>query len=255
MRVIFVIALNTIKEIIRDRVLYGLVLLAAILVLIGLLLGGLSYDEQARIITDLGLVAVQIGCCMLAIFVGSTLVWREIEKQTVLLLISKPMTRSQFLLGKFIGLGAVLILVDILISAFLAVMCKYYGDVHWYQFFVSQGGILLESLLLLSISLFFGVFCRPTLTILFSLGAWIVGHGINDLHYFSNKSQNPTLKAAGLAFSKVFPNLDYFNFKEAVIYADPIGGYLLSRAFGIFAAWFILLLLTSIWIFNRRDFI
>jgi Cu-processing system permease protein len=255
MRVVFVIASNTIKEIIRDRVLYGLILFAAILVLVGLLLGGLSFDEQSRIITDLGLVAVEIGCCMLAIFVGSTLVWREIEKQTVLLLISKPMTRSQFLLGKFIGLGAVLILVDILISVFLALMCKIYGDVHWYQFFVSQLGILLESLLLLSVSLFFGVFCRPTLTILFSLSAWIVGHGINDLHYFTNKSLSLPIKTIGTAFSRVFPNLDYFNFKEAVIYGDPIGTFLIGRAFGIFAAWFILLLISSIWIFNRRDFI
>jgi len=255
MRVILVVARNTIKEIIRDRVLYGLVLFAGILVLVGLLLGGLSYDEQARIITDLGLVAVEIGCCMLAIFVGSSLVWREIEKQTVLLLISKPMKRSQFLIGKFIGLGSVLVLVDILISLFLALMCKVYGNVHWYQFFVSQLGILLESLLLLSISLFFGVFCRPTLTILFTLSAWMVGHGINDLHYFSEKSNNQAMKVVGLAISRIFPNLDYFNFKEAVIYGDPIGGFLIGRAFGIFAAWVTLLLISSIWIFNKRDFI
>lgn len=255
MRVVLVVARNTIKEIIRDRILYGLVLLAAILVLVGLLLGGLSFDEQARIITDLGLVGVEIGCCMLAIFVGSSLVWREIEKQTVLLLISKPMRRSQFLLGKFIGLGAVLVLVDVLISLFLAIMCRIYGEVHWHQFFISQVGILLESLLLLSISLFFGVFCRPALTILFSLSIWIVGHGINDLHYFSDKSRNGTLKVVGLAFSRVFPNLDYFNFKEAVVYGDPIGGFLMTRAFGIFVAWFIILLVSSIWIFNKRDFI
>src|ERR1700722_1799171 len=120
MRTIFVVAKNTVKEIVRDRVLYGLVLFAAFLVIVGLLLGELSYDEQERIITDLGLVGVEIGCCMLAVFVGSSLVWREIEKQTVLLLISKPVKRSYFLAGKFLGLCIVLILVDVLVSLFLA---------------------------------------------------------------------------------------------------------------------------------------
>jgi len=255
MRAITIVAQNTIKEIIRDRVLYGLILLATVLVVLGLLLGGLSYDEQGRIITDIGLLAVEVGCCMLAIFVGSSLVWREIEKQTVLLLISKPMKRSQFLIGKFLGLGLVIVLVDVLISLFLAMMCKAYGEVHWTQFAVSQLGVLLESLLLLSMSLFFGVFCRPTLTILFTLSAWMVGHGINDLHFFSDKAKNETLRFAGLAFSRIFPNLDYFNFKEAVIYGDPLNGLLVGRALGIFTAWFIILLLGSIWIFNRRDFI
>ena len=120
------------------------------------------------------------------------------------------------------GLCLVLILVDILVSLFLGVMCKIYGQVHWPQFFVCQFAILLESLLLLSATLFFGVFCRPALTTLFSLSVWVLGHGINDLHYFSEKSQNPYLKNLGLGVARVFPNLEYFNFKEAVVYGDPI---------------------------------
>lgn len=255
MRVVSVVAFNTIKEIIRDRVLYGLVILAGLLVLTGLLLGGLSYDEQARIITDMGLVAVELGCCMLAVFVGSSLVWREIEKQTVLLLISKPLSRAQFLIGKFLGLTLVLILVDVVISVFLAIMCKFFGQVYWYQFCVSQIGILLESLLLLSVSLFFGVFCRPALTIVFTLCVWLVGHGVNDLHYFSEKNRTPFLKVMGLGISRVFPNLNYFNFREAVIYGDPISSFMITRAFGIWFAWFVILLVGSIWIFNKRDFI
>src|SRR4051812_46376293 len=114
MRPVWVVAKNTLREILRDRVLYGLFILAIFLVIISLFLGDLSFAEQERIITDFGLVAVQLGCCMLAIFVGSSLVWRELEKQTVLLLISKPVKRSHFLVGKFLGLSMVLVIVDVL---------------------------------------------------------------------------------------------------------------------------------------------
>jgi ABC-type transport system involved in multi-copper enzyme maturation permease subunit len=255
MKSIWIVAQNTLKEIIRDRILYGLIIFAGFLVVAGLLLGELSYAEQERVMTDLGLVGVEFGCCMLAIFVGSSLVWRELEKQTVLLLISKPVKRSHFLIGKFLGLGMVLVLVDVMISIFLAVMCKIYGQVHWPQFILCQGGILLESLFLLSVTLFFGVFSRPVLTSIFALSIWFLGHGINDLHFFSEKSKNPILKTMGLAVAQVFPNLEYFNFKEAVIYGDPITGFSIQRAVAIWAAWFVILLISSIWIFDRRDFI
>jgi Cu-processing system permease protein len=254
MRTSAIVAINTVKEIIRDRVLYGLVVFAVLLVFVSLLLGGLSFDEQARIVTDLGLVAVQLGCGMLAVFVGSSLVYREIEKQTVLTLLSKPVSRSSFLLGKFMGLGIVIVLVDLLISGFLALVCVYFGAVHWNQFLVSSLGVLLESLFLLSVSLFFGVFCRPILTTIFTLSVWLVGHGISDMHFFSEKSQSPVLRQLGTILARSFPNLDYFNFKEAVVYGDIIAVGSIHRALILWFAWFLILLVTSIWIFEKRDF-
>ena len=250
-----IVAFNTVREILRDRILYGLMIFAVLLVFLSLLLGGLSFAQQERIITDLGLVAVEFGCCMLAIFVGSSLVFREIEKQTILLLISKPMTRSQFLLGKFAGLTSVLLLVDLLVSGFLALICHQYGEVHWPSFLISQVGVLFESMFLLSVVIFFGTFAKPVLTTIYSLGIWLVGHSINDLHYFSEKSNSPFLKNFGLAFSRIFPNLDYFNFREAALYGDPIPHYIIGRAVVLWLAWFTILIIGSIWIFNRRDFV
>jgi len=254
MRSVWVVAQNTVKEVLRDRILYGILVLAVFLVGLSLLLGDLSFTEQERIITDLGLVAVQLSCCMLAVFVGSSLVWREIEKQTVLLLISKPVRRSQFLLGKFLGLGAVVVLADVLVSLVLALVCSFYGVIHWQQFIAAQGGILMESFFLLSLTIFFGVFARPTLTTIFVLAIWVAGHGVNDIHYFSEKSRSEVLKSAGLAFTRVFPNLDLFNFKEAVIYGDAIPAYALGRAGVLCLAWFVIFLIGAIWIFDRRDF-
>ena len=255
MNAVKVVALNTVREILRDRILYGLLLFAILLVFLSLLMGGLSFAQQERIITDLGLVAVEFGCCMLAIFVGSSLVFREIEKQTILLLISKPMTRSQFLLGKFAGLTTVLILVDLLVSAFLALVCKQFGEVHWPQFIVSQAGVLLESMVLLSVVIFFGTFAKPVLTTIYSMGIWLVGHSINDLQYFSQKSSSVFMKNFGSVFSRIFPNLALFNFREAALYGDPIPHVMILKAVVLWAAWFVILLISSIWVFNRRDFV
>jgi Cu-processing system permease protein len=254
MRTSLIVAVNTVKEIIRDRVLYGLIVFAVLLVFVSMLLGGLSFDEQARIITDLGLVSVQLGCGMLAVFVGSSLVYREIEKQTVLTLLSKPVSRSSFLLGKFVGLGLVIVIVDIFISLFLAMVCSQFGVVHWNQFLVSSLGVLLESLFLLSVALFFGVFCRPILTTIFTLSVWLVGHGVNDMHFFSERSKSPLLKELGTTLAKIFPNLDYFNFKEAVVYGDAVAAGSVNRALILWVAWFLILLVSSIWIFEKRDF-
>ncbi|MDZ4677826.1 MAG: ABC transporter permease subunit [Oligoflexia bacterium] len=254
MNAAFLVASNTMREILRDRILYGLILFAIGVVALSVFLGELSLFEQSRIITDFGLVAAQLGCGTLAIFIGSSLVWREIEKQTILTLLSKPVSRSTFIIGKFLGLSCVILLVDVLVSLFLAFICSQYGQVFWTQFIISAFGVFAESLFLLSTAIFFGVFCRPVLTTLFTLSVWLVGHGVNDLHYFSEKSKNVVLKNFGLGFSRIFPNLENFNFKEAVLYGDAITNQTLLNVSSLWLAWIAILLVVSIWIFEKRDF-
>ncbi|MBK9293196.1 MAG: ABC transporter permease subunit [Oligoflexia bacterium] len=117
------IAINTFKEMIRDRVLYLLLFFSFFLIAFSYLLGALSFAEQQRIITNMGLMAIQISCCGLAVFLGSSLVWREIERQTVLVLLSKPISRFEFLFGKYLGLSLVLILLNAFLSLVLFIVC------------------------------------------------------------------------------------------------------------------------------------
>jgi Cu-processing system permease protein len=251
----FVIASNTAREIFRDRILYGLLIFAVLLIFMSLLLGELSFSEQARIITDMGLVAAELGCGMLAIFIGSSLVWRELERQTVLTLLSKPVKRTEFLIGKFLGLAWVLLIVDILISLFLAMICLFFGKLNLGPFIVSELGVLAESLLLLSMTLFFGVFCRPILTTLFTLCMWLLGHGTDDLYFFANKSHNTVLHYIGIFASRVIPNLNAFTFKEAVVYGDVIPQVDIIKALILWIAWSAILLISASLIFKKRDFI
>jgi Cu-processing system permease protein len=254
MKKTFIIAFNTSREIFRDRVLYALVVLAVLLVLASLVLGELSFAEQSKIITDMGVMASELGCCMLAIFVGSSLVWREIEKQTVLTLLSKPVSRTQFLMGKFLGLAFVLLVVDILISLFLVGICIFFGKLNFTPFIFTQIGILEESFILLAMTLFFGVFCRPILTTVFTLCVWVLGHTVDDLYFFSSKSKDPIFNHLGRFIAKILPNFNSLTFKEAVTYGDVIPTSQVVNGLLLFILWSSVLLLAASLIFRRRDF-
>ncbi len=254
MKRIYYVAYNTFKEIIRDRILYALLFFAFFLVVLSYLMGQLSFAEGDRIVTNMGLVAIQIGCCLLAVFLGSTLVSREIEKQTVLTLLSKPLSRAEFISGKFLGLTAILTIMNFTLSLTLFFLCRKYEFFHFKSYFIAQLGVFFESLVLLSVAIFFGVFCRPLLTVLFAFSTWIMGHTMSDLAYFSKKSDNIIFKEFGYYFSKFFINLERFDFREAVIYNDAIASSDIYLSFALWLSWMIILVFCAQKLFKSRDF-
>src|SRR6266852_3532035 len=98
------IAANTFREVVRDRVLYNLVLFVLILIVTAVFIGELSGGQERKIIVDLGLSAILLFGVFIAIFVGVGLVYKEIERRTVYAIFSKPIGRGEFLLGKYLGL-------------------------------------------------------------------------------------------------------------------------------------------------------
>ena len=104
MRSIIVIALNTFRENLRDKILYSLLIFAALLMGASILLGALTIAEQEKIIADMGLASINVIGVIIAIFVGIGLVSKEIERRTIYTILAKPISRSQFILGKYLGL-------------------------------------------------------------------------------------------------------------------------------------------------------
>ena len=100
------IARNTFKEGVRDR-LFGVIGVFAVFVLVSsLVIGPLSLGEQVRITQDIGLASISLLCFMIAILVGTSIVHREIDRRTIYTVISKPVERWEFIVGKFLGLVA-----------------------------------------------------------------------------------------------------------------------------------------------------
>jgi Cu-processing system permease protein len=101
---IYAIAINTFREAVRDRVLYGVLGFASAVLVFTLALAQLSLNEQERVVTDVGLASISLFSVIVAVFLGSSLLYKEIERKTLYVVLPKPIRRSEFLLGKYAGI-------------------------------------------------------------------------------------------------------------------------------------------------------
>ena len=164
MRKIRVIAMTTFRELIREKFFLVIVFVAVFLIGLSLLLGELSFDESQKILADIGLTAVQLSSLGLALFIGSFMISREIEKQTCLLMLSRPITRTEFLLGKFGGIVLLISLLNLTLPlALLTLLNRWDLATHMAQIILS---IWLEALVILALVFMFSVFLRPVLAVL-----------------------------------------------------------------------------------------
>lgn len=101
---IVAVAINTFREAVRDRVLYGLLGVGVAVVTMSYFMAELSLDQQERVMLDVGLASISLFSVVTAIFLGSSLLYKEIERKTLYVILPKPVARHEFLLGKFFGI-------------------------------------------------------------------------------------------------------------------------------------------------------
>lgn len=254
-RPIWIIAKNTFREIIRDRILYGIVVFALLLIGMSLALGELSFAEQARISANFGFAGIQLSACVLAVFVGSSLVAKEIEKQTILTLLARPITRAQFLLGKFVGLSFVILTVMAGLAVVLAALIQALELAINDTFAVALYGIVLEALILLGLALLFGSFARPMMTVTFTVALYLIGHWVGSLRYFIEKSDSSAFKAIGKVIVNVVPDLERFNWRAAPVYQMSVPASEVAMTSLYAVGWIVCLIALTALIFRRRDFV
>jgi Cu-processing system permease protein len=252
-RVVHIIAKNTYREIIRDRILYGLLVFAVLLIGLSIVLGQLSYAEQTRITINFGFAAIHLCAAVLSIFVGSTLVGREIEKKTIITLLARPINRAQFVIGKSFGLIAVIAVVVAILALILTLILLSLNTHVDSVFLVGLYGILLEAAILLSFTIFFGSFTTPMLAVSFSIGVFLIGHWLNSLKYFANKSESLVFRNVAKVVEHTLPNLEHFNWRSLFVYNDPIPYHDVIYASGYGFAWCAFLTAISAIILQRRD--
>ncbi len=254
MNVILLIARNTFREIIRDRILYGLIVFALGLVGVSLVLGQLTFSEQARISANFGFTGAHISAVFLAIFVGSTLVSKEIDKKTILTILVRPLTRVQFLIGKSLGLAAVITVVITGLAGVMLLIFNGLGLEVTYLFLVGLYGIFLESFLLLGLSLFFSSFSRPIMVVCFTGGVFLIGHWLGDLKFFASKSESEFFMGFANIINIIFPNLEKFNWRSLFLYNDDIFITEILSASIYSLAWFSFLVTLTALVLRRKDF-
>jgi ABC-type transport system involved in multi-copper enzyme maturation permease subunit len=245
----------TFKEAKRDRILYLLFFFAAVAIITSRVLAILTVGDRVKIIKDVGLSSISIFGVLMAVLIGTSLVYKEIDKKTIFTLLSKPLHRAQFILGKFLGLVLTLFVMTALMSLIFLVLLYFHTfKVEW-TMLVAIAYIFLELVLITAVAIFFSSFSTPILSSIFSLAFYLIGHLSWGLELLIKKMRAGVGRSAAQFFYLFLPDLENFNFKTEVVHGLPIpaGIYLYSFLYGIFYTAFILGL--TVLVFRRRDFI
>jgi len=171
------IAKNAFREAVRDRVLYNLVLFMLLIVASAILLGELTDGQQARTIVNIGLAAMLLFGAFIAIFVGVGLVSKEIEKRTLFAVFAKPVSRPEFLIGKYVGLCLTLLVNVVVMGAGISLALLFVGGQPlagsvWGSIFL----IYLELTIITALAILFSSFSSPSLSALLTFLVFIIGH-------------------------------------------------------------------------------
>ncbi len=228
----FVIALNTFREAVRDKILYVLVAFGILLILVSKAIGFVSFGQDFKIMADMGLTAIWMFSGMVSIFVGTGLIYKEIDKRSIYTILSKPTERWQFLLGKYFGLAlTTLVNMAFLSTAFFLYMWLSGAPV---TIAMCQALFLtfVEMLVITAVAIFFSSASTPILSAIFTTIIFFFGQltkFIVDLATVLKGSvDSPEAKAradfvGGLLYKLylVLPNLHNFNIRLDAVHADP----------------------------------
>jgi len=247
------VAANTFRETVRERVLYNLVFFAILMTLSGFLLGELSIRQDEKIIKDIGLAAMDIFGALIAIFIGVGLVSKEIDRRSLYPLLAKPLSRTEFFLGKFAGLGLTLLVNVGVMWAGLSLALRLAGH--------GGGGLLvlkgayalyLGLLLVVALALFFSTLTSSAMAAVTTVAVVVAGR-------FSDVVRNMREVLPGTpgwvvtTIYYALPNFHNFDFKNRVAYGDPVTAADLG-AVTVYAVLYVTLLLgLGLWAFRRRD--
>jgi ABC-type transport system involved in multi-copper enzyme maturation permease subunit len=251
------IARNTFREAVRDRILYGLVLFVLILTTAAIFLGELSAGQETKIIVDLGLSAMLVFGAFIAFFVGVGLVYKEIDKKLVYVIFSKPVTRGQFLFGKYLGLCITLAVNIVIMGIGISLALIYVSFELTELSFTIWPAILLiytELAVLTAVALLFSTFSSPALSFLLSFAIFIIGHFTSDLLLFAESLGTSSIKILISILYYTLPNLSHFNHITPSAHGlmPSVDSLLLSILYAL--TYITVLLALSLLIFRRRNF-
>lgn len=266
MRQIWHIAVAVFRESVRDRVPYAMVMFAVLLMAASFLISQLTAGQDLKIIKDLGLAALSIFGLMIAVFLGIGLVSKEVERKSIFGLLSKPITRTQFILGKYAGLLATLVInLGVMTLALYAVL--FYMNLTagaerqaWPapamdpRLLIAVVLIVGEIAIITAVALFFSTFSSPLLSALLTLGLWVAGHFNADLRNFGTVVDSAPIVALARALYYVLPNLAPFDVKAEVVHGLPVAMRHVGLTLLYGVVYSSVVLTAAVAIFRRRDF-
>jgi Cu-processing system permease protein len=248
------IAINTFKESARNKMFYLLVFFGILFALSSKLISFLTIGDALKVLKDTGLAAINFFCVLIAIFTGITLVYKEIEKKTIFNILSKPVSRDAFIIGKFLGLALTMLTA---LGAMAAI---------FFLFVALNGGgfdpgialyffmLFLELLVIVAISLLFSSFTTPILSFIFTVSLYLIGHVMWTFNEFKSVLKSAAWRTFSHVIYYLLPNLDKFNIKNEVVMGTALHPWAILFSVLYALAYILALLALTILIFRGREF-
>ncbi len=251
-----IVALNTFREAVRDRVLYSLVFFGLLMMAAAVLVGQISIGIEDTVIVTLGLSAISMIGLLIAVFIGVALVSKEMDKCTLYALLAKPVRRWEFLLGKFGGLVLTLAVNTGAMALGLLVVMLYVK--HSLQrsdavVLVAVYFILLKLALVVALALLFSCFTTPLLAILFTVGLYIVGLYVQELRDLPFEVMSPAMSSFTKWLSYLLPNFENFNVMAMAAHGRAVPGAFILQNTLYAVVYCVIVLTAAAAVFSRRN--
>jgi ABC-type transport system involved in multi-copper enzyme maturation permease subunit len=252
-RRITALAVNTFRETVRDRIFYLVAVFGFVMLASTAVLSPLNVGAQGKIMSDVGLAAMVVFGLVVAVFVGSAMVRKEMDKGTILTILAKPIGRREYLFGKFLGLNLTLVAMLAVMGLLFLLMLFLAPGTFSLRFLAAFYMSFLELTLINAVVVFFSTCVSPILAAVFTLSAFAVGHLSESIRDFGTMQGTAFQQNMSVAVYYLVPNLEVFNVRAAVVHGDPVTAWHLVNATVYSVAWTGLLLLLAGAVFARKE--
>ncbi len=244
---------NTYREALRDRVLYVLIFFAIVAIGASKAIGWLSIGQDIKIVRDISLSAMSLFGVLISIFVGTNLVFKEVERRTIYTILARPISREVFILGKYFGLMSILFVTIVLMTLGLSLYLLILGDVPDIPLFVSIMMIYVELGVITAIALLLSSLTSPILGAIIVFFIYFLGHGTGILEDLPDPVNTPVVAFLMKFIFYVFPNLETFNLRGYAAYGIPVppGKIFLGLVYG--TAYSTAMIFLAALAFRRKD--
>jgi ABC-type transport system involved in multi-copper enzyme maturation permease subunit len=230
-------------------ILFGVIMLGA-----SLLLSALGGQQSSRILLDLGCGAIEFFALLGVGFSAVTLVLEEMESKTIYLILTRPLSRFQYLAGRYCGL-LMAIYAGMLVMALMHIVLLLFNGWAFQSRYLLALFLSAEKILVIgSVALFFSIFSSSAITsVSFTIFFWILGHFSGEINYLGTKLPSLLAKITIGSFYYIIPNMQYFNLRDFWDVPQVVGNWVwMSFAYGfIYSAVFVLL---TAFLFSRKEF-
>lgn len=252
---ILAIAKNTFRETARDRILLSGVFVIIAIILFSLFIASISLDQSTRMIVDFGVTAIYALQMFVAIFIGSMLIYKEIERRTFYLLLPKPITRTEVVVGKCLGLTATTILVTLVSTlALFIILYIQSGQLYFTPILLSVLLSTIEAVILILISILFSGITSPILAAVSTLAFFFIGHAGEIFRYIFMTTKSTAIEVLMRGFYYILPNLEKFNIRNDIIYGTLPSFHMIAVTILYACSYILLLLVITQAAFKKKDF-